>query len=77
MSRARFLEEAEAEFLREVEHYAKVQPNGAALFRDAVEAAQCALSASQRREFRTLRKRVVCLSEAIPSSWFIARNLAA
>lgn len=39
MSRARFLEEAEAEFLREVEHSAKVQPNGAALFRNAVETA--------------------------------------
>jgi plasmid stabilization system protein ParE len=37
--RARFLEEAEAEFLREVEHYAKVQLKGAVLFRKAVEAA--------------------------------------
>lgn len=39
MSRARFLEEAEAEFLREVEHYASVQLKGAVLFRNAVEAA--------------------------------------
>jgi len=39
VSRARFLQEAEAEFLREVEYYAEVQPNGGALFRQAVEAA--------------------------------------
>ena len=39
MSRARFLEEAEAEFLREVEYYAEVQLNGAARFRKAVKAA--------------------------------------
>ena len=39
MSRARFLQEAEAEFLLEVKYYAEVQPNGAALFRKAVEAA--------------------------------------
>ena len=39
MSRARFLQEAEAEFLLEVKYYAEVQPNGGALFRQAVEAA--------------------------------------
>lgn len=39
MSRARFLEEAEAEFLREIEYYAQVQRHGAARFREAVEAA--------------------------------------
>ena len=39
MSNARFLEEAEAEFLREVEYYAKVQANDAARFHKAVETA--------------------------------------
>ena len=39
MSRARFLAEAEAEFLHEVAYYAERQPNGAIRFRQAVEAA--------------------------------------
>ena len=39
MNRARFLEQAEAEFLREVQHYAHVQANGAERFRTAVEEA--------------------------------------
>lgn len=39
MSRARFLAEAEAEFLYEVAYYAERQPNGAIRFRQAVEAA--------------------------------------
>ena len=39
MTRARFVQEAEAEFLHEVKYYAEVQPSGAALFRGAVEAA--------------------------------------
>lgn len=39
MSRARFLAEAEAEFLHEVAYYAERQPNGAIRFREAVEAA--------------------------------------
>ncbi len=39
MSRARFLEEAETEFLSEIKYYAELQPNGAAKFREAVEAA--------------------------------------
>ena len=39
MSRARFLEEAEAEFLKEVQHYADVQAKGAERFRMAVEEA--------------------------------------
>ena len=37
MNRARFLEEAEAEFLKEVQYYADVQAKGAARFRMAVE----------------------------------------
>ena len=37
MSQARFLEEAEAEFLNEVQYYADVQANGAERFRAAVE----------------------------------------
>lgn len=39
MSRARFLAEAEAEFLHEVAYYAERQLNGAVRFRKAVEAA--------------------------------------
>jgi len=39
VSRARFLAEAEAEFLHEVAYYAERQPNGAIRFRQAVEAA--------------------------------------
>ena len=39
MSGARFLEEAEAEFLRELEYYAEIQASGAEKFRKAVEAA--------------------------------------
>jgi len=39
VSRARFLAEAEAEFLYEVAYYAERQPNGAIRFRQAVEAA--------------------------------------
>ena len=39
MSRARFLAEAEAEFLHEVAYYAEREPNGAVRFRRAVEAA--------------------------------------
>ena len=39
MKRARFLEEAEAEFLKEVQFYADVQVKGAARFRMAVEEA--------------------------------------
>ena len=39
MSRARFLAEAEAEFLHEVAYYAERQLKGAVRFREAVEAA--------------------------------------
>lgn len=39
MNRVRFLEEAEAEFLWEVQYYANVQPSGARRFRIAVEEA--------------------------------------
>ena len=39
MKRARFLEEAEAEFLWEVEYYANLQPNGENRFAMAVEEA--------------------------------------
>jgi plasmid stabilization system protein ParE len=39
VSRARFLDEAEAEFLYEVAHYSERQPNGGPRFRKAVEAA--------------------------------------
>ena len=39
MNRARFLEEAEAEFLKEVQYYADVQTKGAGRFRMAVEEA--------------------------------------
>jgi toxin ParE1/3/4 len=39
VSRARFLAEAEAEFLHEVAYYTQRQPNGAIRFREAVEAA--------------------------------------
>lgn len=39
MTRARFLAEAEAEFLHEVAYYAERQPDGATRFREAVEAA--------------------------------------
>ena len=39
MSQARFLEEAEGEFLSEVRYYANVQENGAEKFRAAVEEA--------------------------------------
>ena len=39
MKQARFLEEAEAEFLKEVEYYAKVQASGADRFRAAIEEA--------------------------------------
>ena len=39
MSRARFLAEAEAEFLHEVAYYAERQPDGAVRVREAVEAA--------------------------------------
>ena len=39
MKQTRFLEEAEAEFLKEVEYYAKVQPRGAERFRGAIEEA--------------------------------------
>ncbi len=39
MSSARFLAEAESDFLHEVAYYAERQPNGAVLFRRAVEAA--------------------------------------
>ncbi len=39
MNRARFLEEAEAEFLKEVQYYADVQTKGAQCFRMAVEEA--------------------------------------
>jgi toxin ParE1/3/4 len=39
VNRARFLEQAEAEFLSEVQHYAQVQANGAEQFRTAVEEA--------------------------------------
>ena len=39
MSQARFLEEAEAEFLSEVQYYANVQAKGAEKFRAAVEEA--------------------------------------
>ena len=37
MSQARFLEEAEAEFLKEVQYYADVQAGGAERFRAAIE----------------------------------------
>lgn len=37
MNRVRFLVEAEAEFLKEVQYYAEVQSNGAERFRRAVE----------------------------------------
>jgi plasmid stabilization system protein ParE len=39
VSRARFLTEAEAEFLHEIAYYAEKQPKGAIRFREAVEAA--------------------------------------
>lgn len=39
MNRARFLEAAEAEFLKEVQYYAEVQAKGAERFRMAVEEA--------------------------------------
>jgi toxin ParE1/3/4 len=39
VSRARFVIEAEAEFLAEVQYYAEVQREGASRFRQAVEAA--------------------------------------
>lgn len=39
MSQARFLDEAEAEFLKEVQYYADVQAGGAERFRTAVEEA--------------------------------------
>lgn len=39
MSQARFLEEAEAEFLKEVQYYAEVQARGAERFRAAIEEA--------------------------------------
>ena len=39
MSQARFLEEAEAEFLKEVQYYADVQASGAKRFRAAIEEA--------------------------------------
>lgn len=39
MSRARFVSEAEAEFLLEIRYYAEVQHGGAIRFRQAVEAA--------------------------------------
>jgi plasmid stabilization system protein ParE len=39
VKRARFLEEAEAEFLKEVQYYANVQAKGAERFRMAVEEA--------------------------------------
>lgn len=39
MSQARFLEEAEAEFLKEVQYYAGVQASGAERFRTAIEEA--------------------------------------
>lgn len=39
MSSARFLAEAEAEFLHEVAYHAERQPNGAIRFREAVETA--------------------------------------
>lgn len=37
MSQARFLEEAETEFLKEVQYYADVQAGGAERFRTAIE----------------------------------------
>jgi plasmid stabilization system protein ParE len=59
VNRARFLEEAEAEFLKEVQYYADVQANGAVRFRMAVEeAAARALSfplAGQPYRSRTRR----------------------
>ncbi len=59
MNRARFLEEAEAEFLKEVQYYAEVQAKGADRFRMAVEeAAARALSfplAGQPYRSRTRR----------------------
>jgi toxin ParE1/3/4 len=39
VSRARFLAEAEAEFLHEVAYYAERQPGGGIRFREAVESA--------------------------------------
>jgi toxin ParE1/3/4 len=39
VNRVRFLEEAEAEFLKEVQYYADVQAKGAERFRTAVEEA--------------------------------------
>ena len=39
MNKARFLYEAEAEFLREVAYYSERPPNGGVRFRQAVEAA--------------------------------------
>jgi plasmid stabilization system protein ParE len=39
VSQARFLEEAEAEFLKEVQYYAGVQASGAERFRAAIEEA--------------------------------------
>jgi plasmid stabilization system protein ParE len=39
VSQARFLEEAEAEFLKEVQYYANVQASGAERFRAAIEEA--------------------------------------
>jgi plasmid stabilization system protein ParE len=39
VTRVRFVEEAEAELLHEVEYYAQIQARGAVLFREAVESA--------------------------------------
>lgn len=57
MSRARFLEEAEAEFLHEVSYYSERQLNGAAVrFREAVEAATARALAFPKAGFPYLVK---------------------
>ena len=56
MSQARFLEEAEAEFLLEVQYYANVQTDGATKFRAAVEEATARASAIPLADLNYLMK---------------------
>jgi plasmid stabilization system protein ParE len=60
VNRARFLEEAEAEFLKEVRYYAEVQAKGAERFRKAVEeaAARALAFPMAGQPYRTKTRRV-------------------
>lgn len=60
MSRARFLKQAEAEFLKEVQYYADVQADGAERFRMAVEetAARALAFPAAGQPYRSMTRRV-------------------